>query len=661
MYSWKKLFLVVIFTLSALALRAQYDTNVFYLRGRTALADGKYADAINNFNILASLDTGEYRTYFFRGIAKYNLGDIRGAAKDFDHSVQLNPVFTSGYHYRAVTFSRAGEYERALADHQKSIELRPGYMGLYFSRGITYFLSGRYSEALEDFDRYISREEKDPSAYLNRGACYLFLADTTKALDDYNKAIKLDRFDPEGYIRRGRLYAARNEYDDAITDMNRAIALDSTNTFAYFNRAIMLFEKAQYKESLDDLNYILKRDPGNALTLYNRSLIYAQLGEFQNALYDMDRVININKGNVLAYFNRASIFISLKRYKDAYNDYTKAIELYPDFAKAYMNRSYVANLLGRTAQSKRDYETAEKKIAEYHKNRKDDPNSFADTSKAYSKMIALDADFAKGGNFDNELLQYRDIDIRLKAPYRFVFTESGHNVNFALVKRYESPVLRSFYAAMPAEMVVSNADSAHIVSGYDKARLTKAREDFIIAMNQSANRQFNTAAAMYDAAILDAPGEGVEGIYKAFYLMNRAALKADMIEFISKFESSVHTLSMDDRNLSGARVADHLSTVYDYSEAIADLELAAAILPDFPYIYFNLANLYCLSGEHIKAISAYDKAIRSYNGFADAYFNRGLVLIYLKDKEKGCYDLSTSGEMGVKEAYSVIKKYCDDQ
>ncbi|MCF0174476.1 MAG: hypothetical protein HUJ95_03960, partial [Bacteroidales bacterium] len=122
----RKIFLLIaVFTLSGGLLRAQYDTNVFYLRGRQALADGQYARAIDNFNILARLDTSAYQTFFFRGIAKYNLGDIRGAAKDFDHSIALNPVFTSGYHYRAVTYARTGDYEKALEDHNRSIELRP--------------------------------------------------------------------------------------------------------------------------------------------------------------------------------------------------------------------------------------------------------------------------------------------------------------------------------------------------------------------------------------------------------------------------------------------------------------------------------------------------------------------------------------------------------
>ncbi|NLZ18881.1 MAG: hypothetical protein GXY24_01240, partial [Bacteroidales bacterium] len=68
---------------------AQYDKDVFMWRGRQALSDGKYAQAIENFNVLARLDTTDYWSFFFRGIAKYNLGDLRGAQTDFDTSVRL--------------------------------------------------------------------------------------------------------------------------------------------------------------------------------------------------------------------------------------------------------------------------------------------------------------------------------------------------------------------------------------------------------------------------------------------------------------------------------------------------------------------------------------------------------------------------------------------
>ncbi len=118
-----KRFALTLFFLLCLALvsNAQYDKDVFNFRGRAALADGKYSEAISHFNILARLDTTDCWTFFYRGIAKYNLGDLRGAQADFNTSVRLNPVFTNGYHFRAITLSRFGKYDEALKDRKSVV------------------------------------------------------------------------------------------------------------------------------------------------------------------------------------------------------------------------------------------------------------------------------------------------------------------------------------------------------------------------------------------------------------------------------------------------------------------------------------------------------------------------------------------------------------
>jgi tetratricopeptide (TPR) repeat protein len=650
-------------------LMAQYDKDVFFMRGRQALSEGKYARAIENFNVLSQLDTTDYWTFFFRGIAKYNLGDLRGAKRDFDRSVRINPVFTNGYHYRGITQSRFGNYDAALTDFQTAIDLRPGYDGLYFSRGVTYFLSQQFDKAVSDFDRYIRKEPKDPTAYLNRGASWLFLGDTLKAVTDYNKAIRLDRFDPEGYVRRGRLYATQGKYDLAIADMDRAIELDTANTFAYFNRAIMHYEQEQYRDAMADLNRVLEDEPGNALTLYNRGLISAQLGAYEDALDDMDRVLNINPQNVLAYFNRASIFIELGQYKNALEDYDKAIELYPDFAKAYMNRSYVKNMLGQHKAAKKDYDIAQKKVQEYRARNITDAASFADTTKKYSSLLSLDAEFAKK-DFNDELLQHRDIDIRLRPLYRFVLTGAKDNTNYALDRGYENPLLSRFENALPVGVKVRTSDktlSSAELDAVEKAAWSSSVQVtpvdlFLRALYDNAGKQFNSSQAYYTAAIDESEGTaGVDGMYRSFYLMNRGVLRAEMIDFISSIESNVQVLSMDDSGNTRARVKDQVVRQYDYSDAVNDMNQAKEIVPDLPYVYYNLGNLYCLSAEHIASIENYTKAISLWPYMGDAYFNRGLVLIYLKDKEKGCIDLSRAGELGVEEAYGVIKKYCEEK
>jgi tetratricopeptide (TPR) repeat protein len=185
---------------------------------------------------------------------------------------------------------------------------------------------------------------------------------------------------------------------------------------------------------------------------------------------------------------------------------------------------------------------------------------------------------------------------------------------------------------------------------------------FVRALYENDQKHFNSALTYYTKSIEASAEQAKDAdvLYSAFYHLNRGALRAEMIEFLSTIENNVQVLSMDDTGAARARVKDQVARQYDYSEAIEDMKAAAQIMPDLPYVYFNLGNLYCLSAEHLASIENYTKAIEIYPYMGDAYFNRGLVLIYLKDKEKGCIDLSRAGELGVADAYGVIKKYCEE-
>lgn len=164
--------------------------------------------------------------------------------------------------------------------------------------------------------------------------------------------------------------------------------------------------------------------------------------------------------------------------------------------------------------------------------------------------------------------------------------------------------------------------------------------------------QFNTAMECYEEALLKDPTN-------AFVYLNKGVLQAEMTTFISSMDNSMRILSLDRDAVAQTRVKDNSSQrIYDYSAAIESLKAAEHFDEKYPYINYNLGNLYALSDNMPEAINQYTKALDKYPHIAEAYYNRGLVLIYLKDKEKGCIDISVAGELGISEAYGVIKKYC---
>lgn len=663
---------------TAITSLAQWDRDVFMMRGRQALFDGKYSQAIENFNVLSRLDSSDHRTFYFRGIAKYDLGDIRGAQRDFSTSVRLNPLFTEGYRVRALSYIRTGDYKQALGDLQRAISLRPGMNSLFFTRGLTFYFAKRHDEAIADFDYFLMREPQEASAYVYRADCKLALGDTLAAFSDYNKAIETDRFYPEGYVHRAALYSSTGENEKALEDINKAISLDPASTYYYFQRGLINAGLHRFKDAISDLGEVLESDPGNALTLYNRSLMYAQVQEFDKALQDMDRVINVNPRNVLAYFNRAGFFLEMGRWEDAIDDYDSAIELYPDFAKAYMNRSYAKSRLGRKKESKKDYETARQKVREYEEKNAAVAGTYADTTRTYSSFIAFDADFARK-DFNNELLQHRDVDIRLKPLFRFQISgEELSQERNILAQGYDNPLINRFVRAVPLSIILTDkeaTDSPRLEGSLDfllsgdsssgagtASPVSPAHAAFLHGIYEVQNKQYSQALQWFNKAVSlseSSPGKDpYEALYKAFYLMNRSVLRSEMTDIIASIESSAGTLVLDESGTARTQASQNRTRVFDRSEAISDMEQAAAILPDIPHIWFNLGNLYCLSSQMVNALRNYDKAISLYPAMAEAYFNRGLVLVYLKDQEKGCIDLSKAGELGIEDAYSVIDRYC---
>ena len=169
-----------------------------------------------------------------------------------------------------------------------------------------------------------------------------------------------------------------------------------------------------------------------------------------------------------------------------------------------------------------------------------------------------------------------------------------------------------------------------------------------MAISESLVKQYTNAVNSYTAAIQLSPSN-------PFVYLNRAATQAEMIDFIASIESAYQRISVES---DPARQLHNSSTqTYSYDEAIADLTKAIKLHSSFAYAYYNRANLLALSGKLPEAYEDYTKAIEINPHFAEAYYNRGLIQIYMKDTRKGCLDISKAGELGIEEAYEVLKIY----
>jgi tetratricopeptide (TPR) repeat protein len=81
------------------------------------------------------------------------------------------------------------------------------------------------------------------------------------------------------------------------------------------------------------------------------------------------------------------------------------------------------------------------------------------------------------------------------------------------------------------------------------------------------------------------------------------------------------------------------------------------LAPQNAYLYYNRGNLFAQRKDYAHAVDDYTQAIELDRNLAEAWYNRGLVHIYANRVNEGISDLSKAGELGLYDAYSVIKKY----
>jgi tetratricopeptide (TPR) repeat protein len=89
---------------------------------------------------------------------------------------------------------------------------------------------------------------------------------------------------------------------------------------------------------------------------------------------------------------------------------------------------------------------------------------------------------------------------------------------------------------------------------------------------------------------------------------------------------------------------------------LRDYDKAIELAPDFSFAWFNRGNILCSSKDYKAAVVNFTNAINTDRDFAEAYFNRALTYIYIGDTDKGIADLSKAGELGIYQAYNLLKK-----
>ncbi len=658
----QRLAISILWFLLPVILSAQVNISYFMHAGRYELSQANYAESIKKFNIVITYKPDLFEPYFLRGIAKLYLGDYKGADQDLSTAVTIHPLYSHAYHYRAIARAQMYNYTNALHDFHKALEIDPFNPEIYIDRGLTRINMRAYQAAIEDLDKAMKYDKTIPSAYLYRAIAKSYLEENESAIEDCNKALLLDYFNTEAYLKRGQIYYEMQDYTKAIADFEQILDLDPGNSLAHFHRGLARISTGDSTGAMKDFDKVIAENPYNALTYYNRAWLKASRKDYEGSLRDYNMVISINPSNVYAYYGRAYIHAVTGRYGEAIADYTRCIELFPDFAGAYLQRAAARSSLGDHAGAKNDNETAFNIINMLNQGDASTEalmKAYAD-STYFEKLIAFESDFNTGNKTGEINRAYEGIELEPNFTVRFI------RVDKDLVKKqregFSMEELDDIRPCRDEELAfaIMNTDIGEdavtlgrhlaIADSLQRENSSDHIGHFLEGVVNGMARNYSNSLEAYDNAISLSP----RFVYAYF---NRANTRYELEEFLysERVYSDKVTITWDK---IPAPAETDISREPDFDIVLLDYDRVIELAPSMPYAWFNRGNIRNRMKDYNSAILDYSRAIELKPELAEAWFNRGLTYIYLNQLDNGCGDLSKAGELGIRDAYGVIKRFC---
>lgn len=696
----KKAFLLCLFHLCSVVMFAQINTDRVLAIGRNALYFEDYVLSIQYFNQVIKSKPWLAEPYFYRAVAKINLDDFKGAEEDCSLCLERNPFLVQAYYARGIARQSMEKYGEAIADYEKGLEFKPEDRQMLVNMAVAYIQGKDYDGAEKTFDVLMEAHPKYSMNYLSRGAMYLEKGDTAKALADYDKAIDMDPYYAPGYGNRAILLYQKNELKDALADLNEAIRLDTRESGYYINRGLVRYQLNDLRGAMADYDQVISMDSRNLIARFNRGLLRFQVGDNNRAIEDFDVVIDQEPDNYMAYYNRALLRYETGDYLGSVNDYDVVLNQYPNFLPGYYSRSEAKRKMNDLAGADRDYWAAIKMEEQAKKGQLAKPSAgnggAAPTAAAdatdentreqsdkninkFNRLVVYDKEEERRSKYQSEVrgrVQDRNVRVDLEPQFVLTYYERPDPVKKLvyydkMVEDYNARMLLSRKLRITNEEAALTEDqvAAHFASIDDySSRIASHPNEvgayFGRALDFMLVQDFAEAIKDFDRVV------ELDPTFAMAYF-NRAVVRYKQLEYNqSQSTSSADDLSDISMNLTigkrpaaPAKAADATTSklkdnkrAYEHEMIIRDYDMVIKHNPGFVYAYFNRGNLRCAQRDFRAAVLDYNAAIERDPEFAEAYFNRGLARLSMGDINRGIADLSKAGELGIINAYSIIKR-----
>ena len=295
-----------------------------------------------------------------------SMNDYMLSIQYFNQAIKAKPYMSEPYYLRAFAKMSLDDFEGAEADCTLALERNKFHTETYKLRGFARQQLGKDSLAIEDYDIGLRYNPQDKWFLFYKGIAQTELRRNAEADSTFAKLLRLYPAFEDAYTARGRLRAIEGDTIAALADASKAIEVSRTQLQPYLLRADLLVHQHKWEDALKDMDEAIRLKPHEADYYLNRAFIRYNIDDYFGAMADYNYTLELEPHNSAALFNRALLRYEVKDLDKAAADLEAVLGMEPDNFHARYNLGLVNLERGRYKEALQDFSVISKRYPRFH-------------------------------------------------------------------------------------------------------------------------------------------------------------------------------------------------------------------------------------------------------------------------------------------------------